>query len=966
MIGPVAAPADGLATDRSGDKDLSGVIVETSQGEAKRFIWDFGRRNDQDYDGWPDGWKRYQGPGYPRYLQIAIAPHDPEFDRKLLALDAMTAQAYRWVNQRWPGRRWPLPPSWSDLGSDRYLRIDLDGGLAMVQSGAVPTGRLYQYRFRARVMTAGLKHNSVSVALVFLDAAGTPLASHATPPIGGTTDWTNREVDRIRPPEGARSMVVRLTVEGSEDGLEDIRGAIGLDDVVIEKFPQLSLVTDEKLGLYPPGRRPRATATVLGLPSITSEALFELRDVDGALLASRSEPIRAGSGSRRVTVAGPTGGAIRGERVIRGERSSRGEPMNRGEAVTGGTSGGQGGSIDAEVDWQLPPLSAGFYRLSVSLEDEEGQRLVAQTTLAVIENLVAGPAHGVFGWTLPHGLAGPDGAHPIDPRQLAPWLESLGVAWVKLPCWISPDDDAAAERIASALSRLQDYGIQTVGMLDEPPESELERYDVRGRRIPHIAELLRDPEIWQPLLEPVMSRLTLKVKLWQLGADGDHSFLGRTRLDESIRDIARGLQGFGQPIDVAINWPWMEAHPAPDQTSWQAVSRGSQPPLTADELDAFLRRQQSDEESHHPGVGPRTWLLLQPTAVDDYPRDQRVRDLLLRMAATRKHQVQAVFVADPHDPDRGLLRPDGRPDEMLLPWRTTSRLIGNLRHLGSVRLRTGAENAVFVGEQRAVMMVWSAAPTEELLFLGGGARHVDAWGRAIELPLESYGGHPVHRVAIGPTPTFLIDIDPTLAAFRMSVELLPEHLDSLLGARQRLSIGFRNPGPETLSGEVQIRAPESWEIRGETPYWELQRGRYAEQPFDVVLGNSTSVGQYELPLRFRLQTTPPQEITVYRQIQIGPQGLDIQVRTRLLPGGDLELRLQMTNESDEDLAYDCLVFPGPGRQYDRRIVGIEAGQTEVRLFRWADGRSLIGGTILIRATERDGRRVLNYAIEAKP
>lgn len=965
-MGLIAAPSDARASGVTGAIDLSGVIVETSQGQPKRFIWDFGRRNDQDYDGWPDGWKRYQGPGHPRYLPIAIAPHDPESDRKLLALDAMTAQAYRWVTQRWPGRRWPLPPSWSDLGSDRYLRIDLDGGLAMVQSGPVPAGRLYQYRFRARVMTAGLKHNSVRVALVFLDEAGTPLASHATPPIGGTTEWTLREVDKIRPPAAARSMVVRLSVEGSEDGLEDIRGAIGLDDVVIEKFPQLSLATDEKLGLYPPGRRPLATATILGLPSITADALFELRAVDGELIASRVEPIRVASAPRPLATARPTGGPTGGDGATHREGATRDRTANRGAAMTAAASGDPGESIDAEVDWQLPPLSPGFYRLSVSLDDEEGQRLVAETTMAVIESLVPGPAHGVFGWTLPHGLAGPHGTHPIDPRRLASWLESVGVAWVKLPCWISPEDDSAAERIATVLSRLQDFGIQTVGMLDEPPESELERYDVRGRRTPHIAELLRDPEIWQPLLEPVMSRLTLKVKLWQLGADGDHSFLGRTRLDESIRDIARGLQGFGQPIDVAINWPWMEAHPAPDQTSWQAVSRSSQPPLTADELDAFLGREFSDQESHRPGVAPRTWLVVQPTAVGEYPRDQRVRDLLLRMAATRKHRVQAVFVSDPYDPERGLLRTDGRPEEMLLPWRTTARLIGNLRYLGSLRFRTGAENAVFVGDQRAVMMVWSAEPTEELLFLGSGVRHVDAWGRAIDLPLEAYGGHPVHRVTIGPTPTFLIDIDPMLAAFRMSVELRPEHLDSLLGVRQRLSVGFRNPGTETLSGEVQIRAPESWEILSETPYWELQPGRSAEQPCDVVLGNSTSVGQYELPLRFRLETSPPQEITVYRQIQIGPQGLEIQVRTRLLPGGDLELRLQMTNESDEDLAYDCLVFPGPGRQYDRRIVGIDAGKTETRFFRWPDGQSLIGGTILIRATERDGRRVLNYAIEAKP
>ena len=173
-------------------------------------------------------------------------------------------------------------------------------------------------------------------------------------------------------------------------------------------------------------------------------------------------------------------------------------------------------------------------------------------------------------------------------EQFSKWLRQCGVAWVKFPCWLPPDDFDAHERPATTLSKLQEIGIHTVGMLDVPPESEIEKYDVRGRRDLVAAQLFRDKATWQPELEPVMTRLTMKVRTWQIGADRDHSFLGRLRLRDTVAAISNGLQGFGQPIDVAISWPWLEPDSPVGEISWQAVCRSSRPPFSADELNAFL------------------------------------------------------------------------------------------------------------------------------------------------------------------------------------------------------------------------------------------------------------------------------------------------------------------------------------------------------------------------------------------
>ena len=504
--------------------------------------------------------------------------------------------------------------------------------------------------------------------------------------------------------------------------------------------------------------------------------------------------------------------------------------------------------------------------------------------------------------------------------------------------------------------------MQTIGVLDAPPEDQYPLYQLRGPSDAVAARLFRDQETWQPLLEPVMSRLTLQVRRSQLGADRDHSFLGRPRLRESVAEIAHGLRGFGQTIEVALSWPWLEPQLPPSESSWQAICRSSDPPLSPRELDAYLKRTRSPS-----GRGaPRTWLLLDPLPSPTYRRDDRIRDLVLRMATVRHHPVQAAFVSDPRDPADGLLHADGRPTAMLLPWRTTSRLIGDLRYAGSLQLHSGADNAVFANKDRLVIMVWSAEPTEERIYLGEDVHQIDVWGRRHELPIDHSGPHARQRVRIGPTPSFLVGADPMLTRFRMSVELKQQQLDSLLGQRQALSVRFANRTETNLLGAIRIGSPPSWRIRSPARPWELLAGSAATETFDVVLGNSATVGKHRLPIEFDFRTSPPHQITVYRDITVGPKGLDLEIRTRLADNGELHVEVQMRNRLDRARSYDCLLFPGDGRQYQRRLVMLEPNETARRVFRCRQGAALVGRQMLLRAAEQEGPRVLNRIFTVRP
>ncbi len=902
------------------------TTVIDHESELTSFVWDFSRRDDTNFNKFPDRWERVEDIGYPKYVIAEITARDTEFERRLLAWDTQIIAGWTALRKSIPTLPKLLPPSLADSLTDRYLRIDLDGGQFAAQSAEIPASRRYQYRFSCEIATRGLVYDSALAEFAFLNDDGKVIESHSTKPLSGTNDWTTMAIPPAQPPYGATQMLVRLKVQRGDDGLEDIRGRIGFDNIRIERLPQLAVTTDKPLGAYRLGQPVTASAKIMGLPKGQSEIRFVLLDSSGSQI---SEAVR------RVEIK-PAEAA---DAEFANNRSGRSEDESIGTAVS----------------WQLPALRPGFYRIGASIHGRRVATLASEITFAVIDQLTSGPPHGCFGWTLPQGR------QDVLARDVAPWLADYGVAWIKYPCWLAPEDLAQADETAVVFSRLQDRGIETIGMLDVPPESQQSNYELRGRRDLVAAQLFRNQAIWNPLLEPVMSRMTLKVRRWQLGADRDHSFLGRPRLNESITQISTGLQGFGQPIDVAISWPWEESQYQDGKSSWQAECRSSDPPLSPRELDAYLSLRALDTRPQ----SPNTWLLIDPIARDRYSQTARIQDLVLRMATVRGHRVQAAFISNPRDPNHGLLRRDGRPDELLLPWRTTSRLIGNLRKAGSLKLRNGTDNMVFTGDNRAVLLLWAPVPGEERLFLGADAQVVDVWGKVADLPIEFDGNQPTQVVPTGPEPVFVIGADPSLLAFRMSVALEPDRLDSLIGRNQKLSISLSNPIDESLVGDLRIMTPASWSIESPKWHWQSLAGRSASHTFDVGLTNTAMIGDYEVPIQFDIDSVPPKRITVYRHVVVGPEGIDVSAKTRLMPGNELQVQIQLTNRRRQTKSFDCILFPPPGRQFQERVISVAPGETVRRDFYWPDAERFLGGEMTLRAVEQDGPRVINFKFKIR-
>ncbi|WP_443217440.1 hypothetical protein [Rhodopirellula sp. P2] len=978
--------------------------VESTRGPAglRRFRWDFSRASDKDFGGWPDNWLRYDGAGFPNYVSIQIEARDPELEKAVLPLDTAALRPWQKLRRLYPELS-PLPPSMADLLVDRCLTIRLDGGLARVESPSLPANPTFQYQFSVDVRTEGLVHDHVFAQVVFQDSEGKELGVRETEHVTQTTDWTTLVLKDLLPPRNSDRMYVRLMVGGGEDGLEDITGKVGFDNVMFRQFPQLKIATDHDLGVYLPGQTVVVMSEMLGLSNEHTRLRLRLYDHERRTLGTFSRAIDPVEEAARLLA----------EEAEAEKSQESGQPGDVKEeedsALADGTSPSQGnieldGSSSLRYRWDLSDLKPGYYRIAASMENERGASLANETSFVVLGRITNDPAEfgdpsrtqesilGLpslatfqsesdiidptpFGWTVPGEIMQRHRKGKLRERELAKWMQLVGIGWAKLPVWFGPEDSDHADAAALLAFRLRDLGIQPIGLLDQPPEDRLPAYQLREQSDTRVANLLRDESAWRPELEPLMNRMTTRIRLWQLGADDDQSFMGQSNILETLEAISTGLQGFGQPIQTMIAWSWVDTPPASVGDSWRGLHRHSSSPLTAAEMDAMLDREvKAREEAVMAGGGatarlPATWLTINPISRKKYDLDSRISDLVLRMAATRGHKVGAAFLSAPMDDDAAVLTRDGRPDELLLPFRTTSLLLGHRTNAGSLRLQNHSDNIVFRGETESLLMVWSDSPTVEHLYLGENVYEVDVWGRRKPVEVIEHEGRRVQRLVVDRVPKFYVGIDQSLADFRMSVRLDRTRIDSLLGLQQPLGVRFRNPIKQSLSGEIAMVAPDSWRLDAGMKPWNLLPNESNQVEFGVTLENNATIGAYQLPLDFRFETLPPTVIRVHRTMSIGPDGFDIRVSTRLIDddqGGRMRVKIEMVNHTNRLTNFDCLLFAGRERQYERRVLVLPPRETVERNIDWPLGSQLIGTRMWLRAIEQDGNRVINHSFDAQP
>ena len=792
------------------------------------------------------------------------------------------------------------------------LKIDLDGGAAAIYGPPFKVNAIFSYVVEAHLKTDRLVRDHAFISIGFYDAKHKLLEKIASRPIGGTSDWIKVRIEPIAPAhEQTAYAVVGLHLEPF--ARPDVRGSASFADVWVGRLPRMTLQTDRRDNVYVAPARPKVSCIASGFAEENSRVVFELLDLSGKVIATEH---------RQLVVAPKT-------------------PAARAEAGNGDAAPVTG--VVGTATWTPPIPDLGFYRVRVAMPGHVGVVHQRELSLAVVDTQPS-PANGEFGWTLPNG------EKPMTLAELTELLSQAGINWVKFPVWTSAEDSSRGDRLVWFAERLHFQHIEMVGLLCQPPAEVLKRLGDADH--PLAAQIFSsEPVLWYPSLEPVLTSLSLKVRWWQLGSDKDISFVGYPNAAEKVTQMRKFAARFGQQVYIGIGWSWLHELPRSRQ-AWDFVSLSADPPLTWQELSAYLKQSAK--------VETRRWVVLEPLAKGDYSAEVRAGDLARRMLAAKIDGADGIFVPEIFSTQRGLMNDDGTVGDLLLPWRTTALAVAGAKFVGSISLPNHTVNRIFDRDGQMVMVLWNDRQTEERLYLGDDVRRMDMWGRTTKLATKN--GEQI--VPVGPLPIFITGLNGPVLRWRMSVKLAATQWPSVFGVAHANALIVKNAFGQGISGQIKMITPEGW--RNSTPEvsFKLASGETLNEPFDVVLPLDAATGRQDIRFDFDIMADRRYRFSVRRHIDVGLDDVTITANSRLNDQGELEIEQRLTNQTDKVVSFKCYLYAPDRLPVVTQVVEQGRG-TDTKNYRLPNGAELVGKTLLLRADEIAGQRIINFRFTAQ-
>jgi hypothetical protein len=819
-----------------------------------------------------------------------------------------------WTRRRGEGFPHYLPIEISRQSADaasHCLRFDLDGGAATAYSPAIAIDPRHDYVLHARLATRELVHDRAWLSILFLDQERQPLATIDSDRYTAVDGWVQVVLGPIRcSSPAARWAKIALRLEPGES--QDLHGAALFDDIWFAQVPRLDLQITDPHPLYQVGQPIQVRCRVSGYQSAPPEVQLVLNDALGQEMERHGlqlEPMAAAA-----------------------------DEANNGPAA--------GEYLVAEAGWILPLSEPGYYCLNATVS-HQGVVLYQRELRLAVTSPVARLEQGEFGWTLPGG------EQRLSLAALAQWANLAGLHWVKFPLWYDAHDQARVEGLTWFADRLNSQGIGLVGLLCDPPP-QTRRVLAISPGAPVANLFAQDVGLWYPSLEPVMARLSLKVRWWQLGADDDASLAGVRDPIATIARVKKQLDEIGQSSHVGVAWNWLDEVPAGKKVPWSFVVRCGEPPLAPAELAEYLSATKER-------VGNQ-WLSLDRLDPNRYDTATRAADLVLRMVAAKEQGVEKIFFNDPLNPRGGLIREDGSAAELLLPWRTAALSLAGTKYLGRFELAGGSENRAFIRGKQVILVLWNSTPTSETLDCGDRIRVIDVWGRAGETA-DRPGGCAIEA---GPLPKFVSGLNEAVVRWKMSVAIDRDRLPSVSGAPHPVRVKWRNHFDQSAGGTLRVVAPTGWRVTPEIIDLKMAAGETAQQTLELVVPSTASCGHEWLRFDFDVQAGQHHVFSVRQPIELGLGDVYLELTSHLNSAGELEVEQRMVNHTEERISFRCNLSVPNRRRLRTQVWKLLPGD-DLQTYRLPAGEELVGQTLRIQAEEVGGkRRILNYTFVAEP
>lgn len=799
----------------------------------------------------------------------------------------------------------------------RCLKVRLNGGNVVVNSPAVAISDQFSYVVQARLQGEGVESSRAHLRLDFCDEGRNVLESTTTRWYGNTRGWQDVEIGAVNVTHpDVRLAIITLVVEEREQ--VDLDGSFALCDVWLARLPRMTVTTNSPFNVYENANKVIVTCELSGIREQDPDIHFQLYDASSRKLHDNTVKLQGVLITEKLSKASD---------IVNLDRS-----VARPKGYAGSTS------------WHPPIKEYGFYRVFVSMQTAQGTLDRREITIAVVPPM-PNTSRGEFGWS----LAGDD--IPLAFDQLQMLLPRAGVSWVKLPVWYGASEVERGDQLVQFTEKLAAKDIDVVGVLDRPP-ADLDF----GKEVPRdasIADLLSnvDSSVWLPSLDEVLTRLSLRVRWWQLGTDSDTSYAHFPHCEKEIRDVRDKLFRFGQDVSLGIGWPWLELPRTLSRPTWDFEQMSAEPQLTSDELASYLQLPARK--------GVQRWVTVTPLPRATYSLETRTQDLVQQMVSAKVNGASAIFADKPFDNAAGLMSDVGSPGDLLLPWRTTASLLSGTKYLGCIPLPGGSENHVFEAtDGRVVMVLWNQSPQEEVIFLGDDVGAIDVFGRPERLAMRNRQ----HVIAVTALPKFVTGIHGSVARMGMGVKFEHTNIPSVFGFAHANYLEIENTFQQGIGGTAKIIAPEGWQIVPDRIDFKLAVGEKLRRPFQVVLPFDATSGSTPIRIDFDLNAEKAYRFSAYREVMVGDDNIELELNTRLREDGTLVVEQRMLNRGSKPTDFKCLLY-APGRRQQRMQVFQLTNTWDSKTYMYVDGEELLGEELLLKVEEQGGeRRVLNNRI----
>jgi hypothetical protein len=910
------------------------LILSLAQGSPKEQAADpasvayecqFDEACDLNFDGWPDGWKRHFGTDHPRYISVGIDSSDH--------LGKVDDEKHPPVGQSPTKDRRTEAKIASASSSDRSpqgkcLVTTLNGGNVTIISPDIEASSTFSYSFEVFVHAETLRNSRVEVALVFLsdDKPRRILQRQPATPVTRTSGWKKIQIDQISPRD-PDTRFVRVELSIKSDLRHDLSGMVAFDNLRFVRLPRISFSVNRRFYVFPTPEEVELTCQVSGVDRENPTIELELFDETGRRVG---EPQTLKVSTQALSSQQIEKSQVPGEDAVAPVMSS---------------------SYAGSVVWKPNPPGYGFYRVKATYVDQNGKPKTNDAAFVVNEPRTNRKV-GEFGWSVKTKPA-------VKLRDLATLLGDVGVNWLKYPTWYSESQREELVDFAKFADRLGTQGITVIGVLDRPPE-EIEK----SLGMPFgegAAGILGEKQLWGPALDGQMSRLSLMVRHWQLGNDGDESFFGVDDLEGKVADLRKHLEGYGQNTKLTLSWNWLYQPPAApaDRIVWDNVSFYSAHSPTPDELGRLLA---------HPSLERiKPWAVIKPLDEERYGVEVRARDLIHQMIAAKQQKAPVIFIHEPIG-ENGLIRPDGTPGDLLLPWRTAAIFLTNTEYKGQLPLMGGSRNFLFTRGDETTLVIWNDnvspgdAPVIERVYLGQNIKSTDLWGRESNIQtLEDEKQCSYQEIAAGPLPVFITGIERGVAMFDITFRFDNSALATKYGQEEPNAVNFENYFDSTIKGTIELDFPKSWKVdRRVIPITLAMGDPPRREPIRVGLSDSANSGEETVPLIIELQNEEVHRFRILRSLRVGVTDVEMDVTPIMQANGDLVVEVHIENKTDKPLSFKTTLSPENRRSIRRLLLDAKPGRTNLR-FVLPDGKELAGKPISFRAQEidSDSPRVIN-------